>query len=319
MGYSVCTSEKHELGQFSACRNLSLELLVRFVLYDPARFYPADIGCVLNSRYQIVTKVGYGTSSTIWLAQDMNQTHLALIVEPLREPLWIHRYRYIGDVIPSSILKVIVQMILQALDYLRSECHIIDTDLKPDNITVKIEDLPILDESAKDEHQNPLPQKVCSDGRTIYRTTGIITITNVDLSVYGDRPNSGRIQAEIYRAPELWDLLQGKKLFKDVDPVHAQEYNEPGHLSHITALLGPPPKDFWAMEKELNFSIRSLKDPILFPTNFNFQSLLKHIYGDDKTMFIEFVKRMIKRRPEERSSAKELLQGPWLAAEYDES
>ncbi|KNG79982.1 protein kinase [Aspergillus nomiae NRRL 13137] len=63
----------------------------------------------------------------------------------------------------------------------------------------------------------------------------------------------------------------------------------------------------------------SLKDPILFPTDFNFQSLLKNIHGDDKTMFIEFVKRMIKWRPEERSTAKELLQDPWLAAEYDES
>ncbi|KAB8208123.1 glycosyl hydrolases family 28-domain-containing protein [Aspergillus parasiticus] len=95
-------------------------------------------------------------------------------------------------------------------------------NLKPDNIMVKIEDQSILEESAKDEYEDPLPQKICPDGRTIYlsrnnygptlKTTGIIAITYFNLSVPGDRPNSGCIQAEIYRAPELWDLLEGKKL-----------------------------------------------------------------------------------------------------------
>jgi hypothetical protein len=32
-------------------------------------------------------------------------------------------------------------------------------------------------------------------------------------------------------------------------------------------------------------------------------------------MFIEFVQRMIKWHPEERSTAKELLQDPWLYVE----
>ena len=34
------------------------------------------------------------------------------------------------------------------------------------------------------------------------------------------------------------------------------------------------------------------------------------VLGDQKRMFIDFVKRMIKWRPEERSTAKELLQDP---------
>lgn len=41
--------------------------------YDPARFYPARLGSVLNDRYQLATKLGYGSSSTIWLARDLNQ------------------------------------------------------------------------------------------------------------------------------------------------------------------------------------------------------------------------------------------------------
>lgn len=42
--------------------------------YDPARFYPARLGQVLDGQYQIVTKLGYGSSSTIWLARDLNQS-----------------------------------------------------------------------------------------------------------------------------------------------------------------------------------------------------------------------------------------------------
>lgn len=41
--------------------------------YSPAKFYPAHIGEVLNDRYQLVTKLGYGSSSTIWLARDLKQ------------------------------------------------------------------------------------------------------------------------------------------------------------------------------------------------------------------------------------------------------
>jgi hypothetical protein len=31
--------------------------------YDPSSFYPAELGEVLNGRYQITTKLGYGSSS----------------------------------------------------------------------------------------------------------------------------------------------------------------------------------------------------------------------------------------------------------------
>jgi serine/threonine-protein kinase SRPK3 len=86
-------------------------------------------------------------------------------------------------------------------------------DLKPDNLMVKVEDESILERDARDEHQNPLPQKRYEDGRTIYlsrnnygqprATTGVVRITDFDLSVHGDGPHYGCIQAEIYRAPEV--------------------------------------------------------------------------------------------------------------------
>jgi hypothetical protein len=47
--------------------------------YDPARFYPARLGNILNGRYQLATKLGYGSNSTIWLARDLNQFVLRVL------------------------------------------------------------------------------------------------------------------------------------------------------------------------------------------------------------------------------------------------
>ncbi|EIT75121.1 hypothetical protein AO1008_02001 [Aspergillus oryzae 100-8] len=204
---------------------------------------------------------------------------------------------------------------------------------------VKVEDPSILEES-----------KIGPDGRTIYlsrnnygptlKTTGIIAITDFDLSVHGDRPNNGCIQAEIYRAPEvildagftysadiwslgvmLWDLLEGKKLFKDVDPLRDQEYNEPNHLAYITSLLGPPPEDILARGRRSGLFYTAdgtLRNEARVPATFKFENLIRNIHGDDKRMFIEFVSKMIRWRPEERSTAKELLEDPWLYANFDD-
>lgn len=54
-----------------------------------------------------------------------NRDFECLVFEPLREPLWLYRQRYEGGVIPPAILRVLLLMTLQGLDYLHSECHLI--------------------------------------------------------------------------------------------------------------------------------------------------------------------------------------------------
>lgn len=39
--------------------------------YKPEKFYPVRLGEVICSKYQIVAKLGFGTSSTIWLCRDL--------------------------------------------------------------------------------------------------------------------------------------------------------------------------------------------------------------------------------------------------------
>lgn len=60
----------------------------------------------------------------------------------------------------------------------------------------------------------------------------------------------------------------------------------------------------------------TLKKEGLVPSNFSFESTLSKFDREEKKMFISFVNRMIKWKPEERSTAKELLQDPWLHNYY---
>jgi serine/threonine-protein kinase SRPK3 len=39
--------------------------------YRPEKFYPVRIGEVFQHRYQVVGKLGYGSSATVWLCRDM--------------------------------------------------------------------------------------------------------------------------------------------------------------------------------------------------------------------------------------------------------
>ncbi|OJJ97890.1 hypothetical protein ASPACDRAFT_1857911 [Aspergillus aculeatus ATCC 16872] len=39
--------------------------------YTPESYYPVEQGEIMNDRYQVVSKIGYGGSSTVWLARDL--------------------------------------------------------------------------------------------------------------------------------------------------------------------------------------------------------------------------------------------------------
>jgi hypothetical protein len=45
----------------------------RLPWYEKDSFYPARPGDVLADRFQILVKIGYGSSSTAWLARDIRK------------------------------------------------------------------------------------------------------------------------------------------------------------------------------------------------------------------------------------------------------
>lgn len=56
--------------------------------------------------------------------------HLCLAFQPMREPLWIFRRRFGQDHVTTELLPVFksyIRILLEGLDYLHSECHIIHT------------------------------------------------------------------------------------------------------------------------------------------------------------------------------------------------
>ncbi|KAB8213320.1 kinase-like domain-containing protein [Aspergillus novoparasiticus] len=49
--------------------------------YRPEKFYPVRIGEIFNHRYQVVGKLGYGSSATVWLCRDLlDHRYIALKV-----------------------------------------------------------------------------------------------------------------------------------------------------------------------------------------------------------------------------------------------
>ncbi|KAH8840865.1 hypothetical protein MCOR19_011802 [Pyricularia oryzae] len=55
--------------------------------YRPELFYPVRLGEVFQNRYQVVAKLGYGASSTVWLGHDLiEQRYVALKIFVNRIP-----------------------------------------------------------------------------------------------------------------------------------------------------------------------------------------------------------------------------------------
>ncbi|KAM6927907.1 SRSF protein kinase 3-like [Xenentodon cancila] len=66
--------------------------------------------------------------------------HVCMVLEVLGQQLlkWIIKSNYTG--LPLPCVKSILRQVLQGLDYLHTKCRIIHTDIKPENILLRVED-----------------------------------------------------------------------------------------------------------------------------------------------------------------------------------
>ncbi|RMZ75947.1 hypothetical protein DV738_g5249, partial [Chaetothyriales sp. CBS 135597] len=318
--------------------------------YNWQVFYPAHPGELLDNRYELKTKVGWGSSSTVWLAEDISlkrrrtprkytvlkintcdntgskdsnheleivkridasnpehrgrailcmanevfsvqsptgSSHVCLAFEPMRDPLWLLRNRVCGEQVTRDwlpIFKIYIQILIEGLDYLHSECKLVHTDLKLDNILMTFENQSVLEAFVQAQKSHRMAQKVVN-GRVIYRchnNFGDITdqsslkkmypkITDFGLAQLADR--SGQllhpIQPDHCHAPEVllgtswsypadiwnfgimvWDLLAGRELFQG-DVSTTKLYSPAQHLAEMIAILGPVPDALVRREREM--------------------------------------------------------------------
>ncbi|KAK3331707.1 kinase-like domain-containing protein [Cercophora scortea] len=73
--------------------------------YNPNHFYPVSLGEIFDGRFQTVAKLGYGSSSTIWLARDL-EDHRYVALKIYIHNSARHRelpfYVRLGEVLPSN-------------------------------------------------------------------------------------------------------------------------------------------------------------------------------------------------------------------------
>ncbi|OJI91261.1 hypothetical protein ASPTUDRAFT_916069 [Aspergillus tubingensis CBS 134.48] len=259
--------------------------------------------------------------------------HLCLVFEPLREPLWVLGRR-LGSTngVPPQVLKAFLRVILTGLDFLHSECHVIHTDLKADNFLIGFEDATILDHYVRQQEAHPAPH-VLRNGRPIYESmndlgplrkgVGMLKISDFSAAVFGNvlTPHNHDIQPQPFCAPEVL-LKAGWSYSADIWNLGTVgKYSRDVHVAQMIRLLGPPPSRFLdkcdpCIRDGLFSAQGSFKFPGLIPSEgFNFSNVTPFLHGEDKHLFIGFVRRMLQWEPESRSSAKELYNDPWLCYE----
>ncbi|KAJ5903916.1 hypothetical protein N7504_006299, partial [Penicillium tannophilum] len=367
--------------------------------YVAARYYPTRIGEILKDRYQVVGKLGFGASSTVWLARDMEyrryvtvkifikstslghqlddelniykrierahhnhpgrkyvrslldsfdvtgpeDQHRCLVHPPLWESVLAFLHRNPVQRLPTPVLAVTLHRLFLALDYLHTECKIIHTDIKADNIMFGIADDSVFRDFEEAELQDPCPRKEL-DGRTIYtscelkmpKQLGAPILCDFGSAVLGDEKHLEDIQPDIYRAPEvilevpwtysvdiwnvgcvIWNIFEGESLFGGQDP-EFQTYRSRAHLAEMIRLLGPPPtsllargnltKKFFSSEGELHAGVSvGERTPL--------EQRETSLEGEDKEQFLRLVRKMLQWEPEKRSSAKELEMDEWIQTE----
>ncbi|OJJ98119.1 hypothetical protein ASPACDRAFT_53601 [Aspergillus aculeatus ATCC 16872] len=324
--------------------------------YAASRYYPTRVGEVLKNQYQIVGKLGFGTSSTVWLARDMNyrryvtlkiyitaasigqhlndefnmyqriergsrnhpgrgairplldsfdingphDKHRCLVHPPLWESALTFLYRNPVRRLPVPVLASILKRLCLALDYLHTECQIIHTDIKADNIMFGVGDESVFRGLVKEELENPSPRKEL-DGRTTYVSRelglpgewGAPVLCDFGSAVPGDVEHLEDIQPDIYRAPEIWNVYEGGSL---------------AHLAEIVCLHGPPPPSLLARGR-LKYKFFSDEGKVISVVISSMETTLE---GQEKADFLRLVRKMLQWDPAQRSSARELLEDEWI-------
>ncbi|OJZ90611.1 hypothetical protein ASPFODRAFT_123817 [Aspergillus luchuensis CBS 106.47] len=359
--------------------------------YTAHRFYPVRLGEIFQNRYQTVAKLGFGSSSTIWLSHDLingqyvalkvyvhtssvhrelpfydhvkkqlqtsshqgrynirklldsftvssqDGTHIVLVFEAAQMSLRDMEVVFQQEGFDENLVKGAITELLQAVDFLHTQGQVVHTDIHPGNLLLGAYDNQSLSALEHEELVSPVPRKPVSPTRTIYLSrlmrpqVGPMLLSDFGETRIGPGPHGGDIMPLEYRAPETllyigwsypvdiwsvgltaWDLLEPRYLFTARD--EGGDLYDAAHLAQIIAALGPPPPEFLRRNQKRRSDFWDSDGKWLglapIPHDRTMERLESRL--SDKSGFLQFMRKTLTWLPEERATAKELLQDPWL-------
>ncbi|KAJ0418631.1 kinase-like domain-containing protein [Aspergillus carlsbadensis] len=316
--------------------------------YAASRYYPTQIGEVIRDRYQIIGELGYGATSTAWLARDMNRRPYVTLKIFIKAA---SMGQYLDDELKmyQRIARYSRHPGSKAVRSLIDSFHIDGPEDKHHCLVH-----PPLFESVREFLlRNPverLPNLILAVTlRQVflaldYLHTEYIKANNMMFELEDDavfvkfeqeelKEPSPRKEPNIYRAPEdilqvpwsysidiwnvgcmIWNIFEGGSLFTGKD-AEFQAYRGRAHLAEMINLLGPPQADLLARAKQREKFFTDSGDfrhPSLLQGLTPLEERETTLEGEDKESFLRMMRRMLQWEPEKRSSAKELAEDEWI-------
>ncbi|KAF3696547.1 SRSF protein kinase 3 [Channa argus] len=298
---------------------------------DPTEYcgyHPVQIGDTFNRRYQVVSKLGWGYFSTVWLCLDLRRASGPVSRHPSSKSIvqLLDEFKLAG-----------VNGVLQGLDYLHTHCKIIHTDIKPENILLCLEkqwhkvpaegssspSVPPGTEATDKEHVNP---------QTLKDVT--VKIADLGSSCWVYKHFCEEIQTRQYRslevllgaeygpAADIWsvacmafELVTGDSLF---EPRASESLSlEEDHIAQIMELLGkiPPAVVLSGKYSAGYFSRRGdlrRVGPLRLWCLYDVLVEKYHFLLEEASGFSDFLLHMLDYFPDRRATAAQCLRHPWL-------
>ncbi|RAL08329.1 putative protein kinase [Aspergillus homomorphus CBS 101889] len=281
--------------------------------YQPEKYYPVNQGELLNDRYQALPKIGYGVTSTVWLAKDLTaSTYVVLKVRVTGRTRNHERelriYKQMNVKQSKHPGRIFVRKLLDHFDiqgpHGRHVCLVHESLGMSANVLLKMTPGQVM---TLDDMKAGIRQLLIA----LDFLHSEYHIIHTDRTIYNDD-----IMPSAYRAPDMmlrsswgykvdiwniampaWDIVSPRTLIsgRNSDGI----FDDRVHMAELVALLGPPPPDF----REQRPLSSAFWDDL---------GNWKSIKGEDKEGFLRWLRMALQWNLEHRPTALGLLYDEWL-------
>ncbi|KAB8208017.1 U4/U6 small nuclear ribonucleo protein PRP4 [Aspergillus parasiticus] len=313
-----------------------------FPTYQPEKYYPTQIGEVPNNTYQVLAKLGYGVTSTVWFGRDLVESKYVALKIFVKDR---ERNHELDVIIGLTRWSLIIQeggphgqhicLVHEPLGISASELMkwipgraMSLEDLKP---YIQLRNLLLTTPMPKALSDFEEREVKAQSARKVLQDHGLPLLSDFGDARFGDQQHSDDIMPNPYRAREVilksswgykvdiwnvamvaWDIVSTSTLIdgNNLDGV----FDDRCHFAELVALLGPPPLEF-RQRSHLSsvFWDNKGKWKGLAPIpNQTLESLAINIKGEDKEGFLRWLRRALQWNPDDRPTALELLYDEWM-------